>query len=139
MRPSILIVDTVLSAQGAPTTETPPLQSLKSMAYNGAPPARQPFTTVPTAQSELEALAGHYQIAPGVVAEIDSSEGFLIGYFPGKGESDFFPVGDHRFESRSLPVSLQFVVEGDRPTAVRMTLEGQVMNALRLPDPSGAP
>jgi hypothetical protein len=131
------IVDTILAAKVGPGVAAPRLQPLRSDPLPGIIPARPDFVVVGVPQSEVEAVAGNYQIAPGVVAEVEARDGFLVGFFPGKGESDFFPVGDRRFDSRALPVSLRFEPADGPVTSLEINLEGQRMSAQRIPpDPN---
>ena len=82
----------------------------------------------------LARLAGDYEAAPGVVANVYLHDGRLFVVMPGEGEAELVARSPAEFSIRVDPtVSIRFELPGGRASAsaVRVTLRGREIVAKR--------
>lgn len=79
---------------------------------------QRPIQVRPADPQRLQLLAGQYAFGPGINVEVRAAGATL--YLRGNegAESEFFPVGDNRFFSRTLYTFISFDLSGDESVAM---------------------
>jgi CubicO group peptidase (beta-lactamase class C family) len=132
------IFEQVLAARAANPSEADPSAGAMPLApvalESQLPPLDWP-APVALSAAERERLAGSYEIAPGVAAEVyehPDHPGRLFGFFPGKGEAELFALSPTELFVRvQAGVRLHFEPEAGR---ARFVIGGQEIPARKVSD-----
>jgi CubicO group peptidase (beta-lactamase class C family) len=106
------LIDRLLGARRGTAKKNAPLVAVHVEPFANTLPALQLPTPVTLEPATLQALAGDYEIKPGVVARVFLHEGRLFGRMPGRGEAELFALSPTEFFLRVDP-AVRIRVDGD--------------------------
>jgi CubicO group peptidase (beta-lactamase class C family) len=128
------IIDRVLGAHRAAPARRARLSTVHVEPFASELPPFQWPAAIAIAPSAMQAVAGDYELRPGVVAHVFTSDGRLFASMPGRGEAELFATSATDFFLRlDSGTTVHFDVGDDgTATRVRLTMAGKELVAKRL-------
>jgi CubicO group peptidase (beta-lactamase class C family) len=86
------IIDKIIGARRDAPAKRPALAALRAESFASQQPAVEIPAAIALDAQTMSALAGDYELRPGVTARIFVHDGRLYGFMPGRGETELFAV-----------------------------------------------